>query len=138
MSSKKVRKLVFRILYSMRTSTCTASSRLAACIMLISSGKICHINYCHWQCGINCKYSDVCVSADETEVAKDKLFEGDILLVEGDKPYGYRKRRSDIMTSSGQEANMMGMGGGPEYSHIWPNRTVYYTFAQTLGEFNTN
>ena len=38
------------------------------------------------------------------------------------------------MTSSGQEASMMGMGGTVEYTHTWPNRTVYYTFGQTLGE----
>ena len=68
-------------------------------------------------------------------MSRDKLFEGDILLVAGDRPYGYRKRRSDIMTSSGQEANMMGMGDIAEYSHIWPNRTVYYTFGRTLGEY---
>ena len=61
-----------------------------------------------------------------------KLFEGDILLVERE---GYRKRRSEIVTSSGQEANMMGMGANTEYTHIWPNRTVYFTFGQTLGEF---
>ena len=56
------------------------------------------------------------------------------MLVEGDKPYGFRKKRSEIMTSSGQEASMMGMGGTVEYTHTWPNRTVYYTFGQTLGE----
>ena len=54
--------------------------------------------------------------------------------MEGDKPYGFRKKRSDIMTSSDQEANMMGMGDTPVYTHAWPNRTVYYTFGQTLGE----
>ena len=56
--------------------------------------------------------------------------------MDGDKPYGFRKKRSDIMTSSSQEANMMGMGDTAEYTstHVWPNRTVYYTFNQTLGE----
>ena len=64
-----------------------------------------------------------------------KLFEGDILLVDGDKPYGFRKKRSDIMTSSSQEAKMMEEGtDSTEYTHTWPNRTVYYTFGQTLGE----
>ena len=66
----------------------------------------------------------------DTELSGLKLFEGDILLVEGE---GVRRRRSDIMTSSDQEANMMGMGD-TVYTHIWPNRTVYYTFGQTLGE----
>ena len=77
-------------------------------------------------------------SADETEVSPKKLFEGDILLVDGDKPYGFRKKRSD-MTSSNQEAEIMEtdapMGtGSPVPNHAWPNRTVYYTFGQTLGE----
>ena len=61
----------------------------------------------------------------DTDMSRLNLFEGDILLVEGE---GDRKRRSDIMTSSGQEANMMGMGDTVEYTHTWPNRTVYYTF----------
>ncbi len=69
--------------------------------------------------------------AADTEVGRLKLFEGDILLVEGESN---RKRRSDIMTSSGQEANMMGMGDTVEYDHTWPNRTVYFVFGQTLGE----
>ena len=68
--------------------------------------------------------------AADAELSGLKLFEGDILLVEGE---GVRRRRSDIMTSSDQEANMMGMGD-TVYTHIWPNRTVYYTFGQTLGE----
>jgi hypothetical protein len=82
----------------------------------------------------NIKYCYLSNSADNTEMGRERHFEGDILLVPGDKPYGYRKRRSDIMTSSGQEANMMGMGDTVEYTHTWPNRTVYYTFGQTLGE----
>ena len=67
----------------------------------------------------------------DTELSGLKLFEGDILLVEGE---GVRRRRSDIMTSSDQEANMTGMGDTAEYTHIWPNRTVYYTFGLSLGE----
>ena len=67
----------------------------------------------------------------DTEMSGLKLFEGDILLVEGE---GVRRRRSDIMTSSDQEANMMGMSDTVEYTHTWPNRTVYYTFGQILGE----
>ena len=66
----------------------------------------------------------------DTEMSRLKLFEGDILLVEGE---GVRRRRSDIMTSSGQEANMKGMDD-TAYTRIWPNRTVYYTFGQSLGE----
>ena len=70
---------------------------------------------------------------DGAEMGRLKLFEGDILLVvEGG---GYRKRReSDILTSDGQEADMMGVSDNTGYTHIWPNRTVYYTFAQVLGE----
>ena len=62
------------------------------------------------------------VSADDTEVGRLKLFEVDILLVERE---GYRKRRSEIMASSGQEPNMMGMGDTTGCTHTWPNRTVY-------------
>ena len=69
--------------------------------------------------------------AADAEMSRLKLFEGDILLVEKE---GVRRRRSDIMTSSDQEANMMGMGDTAEYTHIWPNRTVYYTFGLHLGE----
>ena len=66
------------------------------------------------------------------------LFEGDILLELGEEPYGgmqqtrSRIRRDDVMTSSGQEAQTM--ESDPDYTHIWPNNTVYYTFAQTLGK----
>lgn len=73
----------------------------------------------------------VCVSAEHIEIGKRKWFEGDIRLENDDKPYGHRKKRSDIMTSSGQEAEIMET---PEYSHIWPNRTVYYTFETGLGK----
>ena len=38
------------------------------------------------------------------------------------------------MTNSNQEAKMMETGDTVEYTHMWPNRTVYYTFGQTLGE----
>ena len=34
------------------------------------------------------------------------------------------------MSSSGQEAQMM----STEYTHIWPNKTVYYTFQTLLGK----
>ena len=81
-------------------------------------------------------YSNVC--ADEIEIGKGKL-EGDTLLVEGDKPYEYRKRRmSDMgnLTCCSQEVNMTGMtsGDNADYTHIWPNRTVHYTFAPLIGE----
>ena len=59
------------------------------------------------------------------------------MLVKGDKPYGERKKRSEILTSSGQEADMMGVSDNTGYTHIWPNRTVYYTFAQVLGELRS-
>ena len=73
---------------------------------------------------------------DGAEKGRLKLFEGDIRLqvVEGE---GYQKRRgSDILTSDGQEADMMGVSDNTGYTHIWPNRTVYYTFAQVLGELH--
>ena len=55
--------------------------------------------------------------------------------MDGDKPYGFRNKRSDIVTSSGQEAKMMEDGTDTtEYTHAWPNRIVYYEFCQTLGE----
>ena len=74
---------------------------------------------------------------DGAEMGRLKLFEGDIRLqvVEGE---GYQKRRgSDILTSGGQEADMMGVSDNTGYTHIWPNRTVYYTFAQVLGELRS-
>ena len=78
--------------------------------------------------------NNIVATAADAELSRLKLFEGDILLVDGDKPYGFRKKRSDIMTSSDQEANMMGMGDTAKYTHMWQNRTVYYTYGQTLGE----
>ena len=74
-----------------------------------------------------------CNFSDKTETGK--FFEGDIRLKPGEDPYEgtiSRIRRDDIMTSSGQEAQMM--ESDPDYTHIWPNNTVYYTFAQTLGK----
>ena len=62
--------------------------------------------------------------SDETETGNLNLFEGDILLKEGEKPYGYRKRRETVMEVSVQNTEQ----------HIWPNATVYYEFEQTLGE----
>ena len=59
---------------------------------------------------------------DQTERSKLKLFEGDIILEEADNPNGYRKRR--------QEGSVMGVA-----SHIWPNKTVYYTFQTGLGKY---
>lgn len=89
--------------------------------------------------GIN-TLSSVHVSAVETEMSNGKLFEGDILLVEGDKPYGYRKKRSEVgsLTSNGQQrSSIIGSRNNAENSHIWPNKTVYYTFDVTLGELAT-
>ena len=86
--------------------------------------------------------SSVHVSAVETEMSGGKPFEGDILLMEGDKPYEYRKKRSEVgsLTSNIQllhVLSMMGSGDNAENSHIWPNNTVYYTFGVTLGELAT-
>ena len=70
---------------------------------------------------------------DNTERAQNhKFFEGDIRLVDGDKPYGFRKRRqTDSADGSEQYAETM---ADPGYFHIWPNQTVFYTFATTLSK----
>ena len=89
--------------------------------------------------GIN-TLSSVHVSAVETEMSNGELFEGDISLVEGDKPCSYRKKRSEVgnLTSNVQHgSSVMGSRDNMENSHIWPNKTVYYTFGVTLGELST-
>ena len=74
---------------------------------------------------------------DNTERAQHrKFFEGDIRLVDGDLPYGYRKRRQvDSAGGSEQRPENAETMADPGYFHIWPNQTVYYTYGQTLSKF---
>lgn len=68
---------------------------------------------------------------DNTERAMHTvLFEGDIRLPEGDRPYGNRKRRQ------AEEPALAEAMADPGYHHrIWPNQTVYYTYDQRLSKF---
>ena len=45
------------------------------------------------------------------------------------------RRLDDIMFSSEQEAETT--TAEPGYTHIWPNKTIYYTFEYTLSKYKS-